>query len=764
MPRRKIIIWLSLVLLALIASVGISIFQSRNQENITIAIAAPLTNVGAATEIAGRSMLRGAELYVKEVNNAGGIAGKRLNLKVYDDQANPEVAETVARKIVESKAVAVIGHYSSSTSKAAGKIYQASGIPAISGSATADSVTQGNDWYFRTVFADSFQGKFIAYYLKQVLGYSKIALIHGYDAYGLGLGQTIEAQFKQLEGDILAKWELTENQSQATDRIIIQELQKLKEVGQVPEAVVFATNRDQVTNLLAEMKKRNLDIPQFGGDDIGDVAIAQAFADRPEEKKSPGFFTNGLYATVPIIYDVANDRTQQFRRTFEQTYETAPGWSAASYYDAVSTVVEAINRTLLAQKDLPQTAFTGENLKKDRLLVKEGLLGIDSPETAIQTGTRSFYLDKQRNAVVPVAVGLFDKANLVSAFTQLQKVPNIGAVTDLKEQINTGNIVKIGEQYLQKTNIVYVGIDFNEISSLDEKTSSYLVDCYLWFRTKSVIDSDNIEFINYGTERLGSGEKLELADPIKVEQEAGVTNKLYRIKADFQEKFDFRNYPFDRQRLSVKFRHANLTRDKLIYAIDYVGMRDKSSIATELPKQWKEEIFKEISSWNPEQVSFYQDTLINNSTLGDRRAIDTNSDLEYSQFNAVIDISRDLLGFSLKNLLPLWFFVIVAYLLLFLPTEQLSAEVLSGLLLAVVFYHLSLLQALPDGVGYVVALDYAFYLVYLLIGLEFVLLIVENTDRFQKSDISLNQLIRFSRFAFPAIILMFSGLFYWLYF
>ncbi|WP_245824175.1 MULTISPECIES: hypothetical protein [Planktothrix] len=88
----------------------------------------------------------------------------------------------------------------------------------------------------------------------------------------------------------------------------------------------------------------------------------------------------------------------------------------------------------------------------------------------------------------------------------------------------------------------------------------------------------------------------------------------------------------------------------------------------------------------------------------------TGSGLEYSQFNAVIDIKRDLLSFSIKNLLPLWFFVAVAYLLLFLPFEQLSVEALSGLLLAVVFYHLSLLQALPDGVGYVVALDYAFYL------------------------------------------------------
>lgn len=761
MRRRKIIVLLTLVVLALIASIGIGIFNSQNQEKIYIAIAVPLTNAGEATEKAGVSMLRGAELYIDELNKAGGIQGKLLNLEVYDDQAKPEVAEEVAKKIVQSKAIAIIGHYSSGASKPAGKIYQAAGIPAISGSATADAVTEGNDWYFRTIFADSFQGRFIAHYLKKVLGYSKIGLIQGYDAYGLGLGQTVEAAFRELGGEIITKWQLEPSQNKASDEIIINQFKKLKELGQAPEAVVFATNRDQVTNLLAEMKRQNLNLPMFGGDDLGDVANAQTFANFPEERENKGFFTNGLYATVPMIYDVANDKTQQLRKTYEEIYKDAPGWSAASYYDAASAVVEAINRTLLTKKDLPKTAFTGKNLKQDRYLVREGLAAINSPETAIQ-GTRTFYFDAKRNAVVPIAVGLFDKAHLVSAFTQLQSIPNIKTVPNLEAQIKAGNILQIGQQYLQKTDVVYVGMDINQVSYLDEKTSTYLVDSYLWFRYKSNGNVDKIEFLNYGINRLDSGVKLSLDEPIQVGQEQGVKHKVYRLKADFHEEFDFHNYPFDRQRLSMRFRHANLTRDRLIYAIDFVGMRDKSN--NKITKEWKQKVFKEISAWIPQNLSFYQDTLINESSLGYRGAIDSNSNLEYSRFNVVIDIKRDLLSFSIKNLLPLWFFVVVAYALLFLPFDHLSAEVLSGLLLAIVFYHLSLLQALPDGVGYVVALDYAFYLVYLLVGLELLIVIIGNRKSFQKDEIMLSQLIVFGRVAFPAIILVFFGLFYRLYF
>lgn len=761
MRRRKIIILLSFAILSLTASIGIGIFNSQNQEKITIAIAVPLSNAGETTQKVGISILRGAQLYIDQVNKAGGIQGRLLKLQVYDDQAKPEVAEKVAQKIVRSNAIAIIGHYSSGASKPAGKIYQAAGIPAVSGSATADAVTEGNDWYFRTIFADSFQGRFIAHYLKKVLGYSKIALIHGYDAYGLGLGQTVEAAFPELGGEIVSKWQLEPNQNKASDEIIINQLKQLKESGQVPEAVVFTTNRDQVTNLLLEIKRQNLNFPIFGGDDLGDVANAQVFAKFPEERENKGFFTNGLYATVPMIYDVANDKTQQLRKTYEEIYKDDPGWSATCYYDAASAVVEAINRILLTKKDLPKNAFMGKNIKDDRYLVKEGLATINSPETAIQ-GTRTFYFDAQRNAVVPIAVGLFDKANLVSAFTQLQTIPNIKTVPNLETQMKAGKILQIGQQYLQKTDVVYVGMDINQVSYLDEKTSTYLVDSYLWFRYKSNQKVDKIEFLNYGINRLDSGEKLSLDEPIQEAEEQGVKHKVYQLKADFHEEFDFHNYPFDQQRLSVRFRHVNLTRDRLIYAIDFVGMRDKSN--NKITKEWKQKVFKEISAWIPQNISFYQDTLINESSLGYRGVIDTNSNLEYSRFNLVINIKRDLLSFSIKNLLPLWFFVIVAYALLFLPFDHLSAEVLSGLLLAIVFYHLSLLQALPDGVGYVVALDYAFYLVYLLVGLELLIVIIGNRTSFQKSEVKLSQLILFGKIAFPGIILACSGLFYWLYF
>ena len=101
-----------------------------------------------------------------------------------DDQNDPQVAVEVAHKIVESNALAVIGHYSSDTALAAGKIYQAYGIPAVTGSATADEVTTWNNWYFRTVFSNSNQGLSIANYINKILERSRISIVYSTDSYG----------------------------------------------------------------------------------------------------------------------------------------------------------------------------------------------------------------------------------------------------------------------------------------------------------------------------------------------------------------------------------------------------------------------------------------------------------------------------------------------------------------------------------------------------------------------------------------------------
>ncbi|MEA5468644.1 hypothetical protein VB714_07175, partial [Spirulina sp. 06S082] len=429
------------------------------------------------------------------------------------------------------------------------------------------------------------------------------------------------------------------------------------------------------------------------------------------------------------------------------------------YYDAAHAIIQAMQNILEQQKDIPQNVFTGQNSKRDRELIRQGLAQINSPDTAIQGITRKFYFDEKGNTSAPILMGIFNRRNFISDFIQIFPIDNLNNVYHLERQLNNGEIFQVNGQYFQKTNIIYTGIDVNEIYNIDEKTSSYLIDFYLWFKYREVnINPENIVFLNYDTNRLDSGETLTLNEPIEVNKNDGITHSVFQLKADFYDKFDFHNYPFDRQILSVKFQHNNLTRNRIIYVLDLAGMRDTKK--NEILKNFQEnDVFGTITDWHVQNVVFYQNTDIDESTLGYEYLLDTNSQFEYSQFNVEIEIARDILSFILKNLLPLWFFTFVTYSLMFLPFENISVEAIGGVLLAVVFYHLSLLDSLPDGVGYVVALDYAFYLLYFLIGLQLFMVILGNSRRFQATGVQQFQLVRFGKIAFPIIWLI--GCFVW---
>ena len=250
---------------------------------------------------------------------------------------------------------------------------------------------------------------------------------------------------------------------------------------------------------------------------------------------------------------------------------------------------------------------------------------------------------------------------------------------------------------------------------------------------------------------MDSGDKLELDEPLEREDVDGIKYRFYRVKADFQEEFWFNDYPFDRQNLAVRFRHVNQTRDNLIYVVDVVGMRD--TVAQEVLNNWQEaKVFDTISDWQVQEVNFFPDTQTNDSTLGNPRLFNTDSSLQYSRFNAVIGIERDTINFSIKNLLPLLFFIALSYLLLYLPFEAISVEAVSGTLLAIVFFHLSLLEGLPEGIGYVVALDYAFYIIYGLIILELLLVVVGNRSQIRDNEKAIERLIFTARIVFPTIL------------
>src|SRR5207245_1857165 len=107
----------------------------------------------------GISTHEGLMLAVDQVNQAGGIAGKKIQVVALDDQGKPEEAVLAVTKLInEDHVKAIIGEVASSRSIAAAPVAQQAKVPMISPSSTNEEVTRKGDYIFRVCFIDPFQG------------------------------------------------------------------------------------------------------------------------------------------------------------------------------------------------------------------------------------------------------------------------------------------------------------------------------------------------------------------------------------------------------------------------------------------------------------------------------------------------------------------------------------------------------------------------------------------------------------------------------
>ena len=144
--------WLAVVagVVLLLAAAWAATLWTR-PEPIRIAFASSLSGPSAP---AGTESIVATQLAIDEVNVKGGVNGRPIELVPFDDASNPAVARANVQAIADSPCVAVLGHYLSSASLAAGPGYKDARIPALTGSAAADDLTSGNELLFSCANAD----------------------------------------------------------------------------------------------------------------------------------------------------------------------------------------------------------------------------------------------------------------------------------------------------------------------------------------------------------------------------------------------------------------------------------------------------------------------------------------------------------------------------------------------------------------------------------------------------------------------------------
>src|SRR6185503_11225932 len=155
----------------------------------------------------GQMSHHGTELAIQELNAAGGLLGRKIQLVHEDDQSKAGEPATVVKKLISrDQVVAVLGEVASSRSLEAAPICQQNKIPMISPASTNPAVTKTGDYIFRVCFTDSFQGAALANFAQQELKAKKVAVLTDVKSdYSKGLAANFKEKYLANGGQLVTE-------------------------------------------------------------------------------------------------------------------------------------------------------------------------------------------------------------------------------------------------------------------------------------------------------------------------------------------------------------------------------------------------------------------------------------------------------------------------------------------------------------------------------------------------------------------------------
>ena len=676
-------------------------FAQAPQPRIAIAVSA----TGAASPYASPA-LDGAQLALEEANKAR--RRPHIELSVYDDRSDPEGAREIARQVIATDAIVVVGPATTAMSLAAGPLYAEAGLVSIGTTATGDGV-RANATTFQASFTTSDGGEAAANYLRHVLGGSRAIVVFRNDGYGL----PVAAGFRRIADrlGITAAY-----RPFATDADI-GEIARVAAADPAQPAIILGTLDQDAAAIVKAMRRQGAKGPILGTGAIAGEFFAALFANEPEERERPGYFTDGIYAAPSEIFDSANAETLAFAERFRARFGHDANFYAVQGYEAMRLAVAAVRATAAKSEVSP-------GLRARRDAIRSYLISLNGPANGVAGLNGPLWFTPERGRQQALRMGRFHGAEFESAPTQLVPVRNPDAA-----EIAAGTIVEIdSRRFARRQQVVYTGVFLNEIPQVDIAQSTFTADFYLWMRfaRTSGAGASNPTEINFPGIVHGPFDAGRLA--AQGDLDDGTTYRLWQVRADIKNDFDLRAYPFDRQTLVLRFFNPGAASDRIVYIRDHRSISDwsspvqraafndsaaQASPSARPPKAFVNTspvAFRNLSQWEPLRASQRRDSLVTQSALGDPRLVGFERVRELSGFNVTIELRRRVLPTLAKTLLPLGLMALMMYASLYFPPSMSTPRVtvlVTGALAGTVL--LASINSQLGNIGYVISVEYGFY-------------------------------------------------------
>ncbi|MGL5085666.1 MAG: ABC transporter substrate-binding protein [Clostridium sp.] len=339
--------------------------SKEDDKTIQIGGIGPLS--GPATTY-GQSVKEGADLYVEEINNAGGVLGKQVELSFEDDQADPNVSIQAFNKLVDNdKVVAILGPVTSGAANAVAPNATTKEIPLITPTGTEPNITKnGGEFTFRGCFVDSFQGEILAKYTKENLGKKSAAVLYNAGSdYSKGIAESFKKDFEAKGGQVLEYLSYNDKESDYNAQ-----LTKIKAAN--PDVLVLPDYYNVVGSIAKQARDKGITAQLLGGDGWESEELATTGKDA----------VNGaLY--INHYYSADKDESvKKFVDSYKAKYSKEPDAFAALAYDSMKVLLKGI-------EDAGSTdgVAVKDALKKVELTSVTGNIKFNSDRSAIKSAS-----------------------------------------------------------------------------------------------------------------------------------------------------------------------------------------------------------------------------------------------------------------------------------------------------------------------------------------------------------------------------------------
>ena len=363
--KKKLLSGILASTMAITLLAGCGSTDSDQGDTIKIGAIGPLSGEAATY---GISVQNGAKLLEKEVNDAGGINGKKIQFVFEDDQNDSNSAKQAFNKLVDKdKVVAVLGGVTSGPTLAIAKDATSKKIPMITPTGTEPTITElGGDYMFRGCFIDSFQGEILAKYANETLNKKTAAVLYnaGTD-YSKGIADAFKKDFEAQGGTVTQFLSYNDG-----DTDFKAQLTKIK--GDNPD-ILLLPDYYNVVGLVAKQARGIGITSQFLG---GDGWESEKLTEIGGSSVDGALYINHYYSAD------TSEVVKSFVDSYKKEYNKEPDAFAALSYDTAKILVKAIEKANSTDGDKIKDTLAGMELES-----VTGKISFNDKRTAIKSAS-----------------------------------------------------------------------------------------------------------------------------------------------------------------------------------------------------------------------------------------------------------------------------------------------------------------------------------------------------------------------------------------